>query len=184
MLVIGLCGAEGAGKSTVARYLSNYHEGRIIPFAGPLKKMLEALGVPAESLYGTPEDKERPLDLLGGKSARWAMQSLGTEWGRKLIDNDLWTNAWKQKVVSSTTPVIIADDLRFTNEANAIHSLGGVVVRVRRVQIETSNLVVHPSQRWWELPAKFELHNDGDIDALEAQAEQMMKRLSHPTVDA
>lgn len=183
-LVIGLCGAEGAGKSTVARYLLHARDAKIVPFAAPLKRMLEGLGLPAASLYGTPEDKARPLDLLGGKSGRWAMQSLGTEWGRKLIHPDLWMNAWKLQVSHTSTPIVVADDLRFMNEAAAVRSFGGIVIRVRRSAVEKIDETLHPSARWWDIPTDAEVHNDGDVDHLERQVGRVLEVFESRIVDA
>lgn len=128
-LVIGLAGPMGSGKSTAAKDLAKRAGFEILPFAEPLKRMLLALGVPHRNLYGSQREKAEPLALLGGRSARDAMKTLGTEWGRELISPTLWVNAWKK---SAAGRVIIADDVRFPNEAAAVRALGGVVIRIER----------------------------------------------------
>lgn len=144
---IGLIGPAGAGKSTVARVIANSLGAAVLPFAAPLKDMLAALGVPSRALYGSPADKTAPLDMLGGRSARWAMQTLGTEWGRNMVDERLWVRAWQNRARQSNAR-IIADDVRFTQEADAIRALGGVIIAVVRSEADfyTSMAGVHASE--------------------------------------
>lgn len=138
MLVIGLCGAEGAGKSTVAQVLEQYYGATVLPFAAPFKRMLAEIGVPDAHLYGTPEQKAQPLELLAGHSARYAMQTLGTEWGRECMGPDFWATIWRakvQKIVASYDGrkhpiVVVADDVRFGSEVSAIRDYGGTVLCV------------------------------------------------------
>jgi dephospho-CoA kinase len=178
-MIIGLCGAEGAGKSSVARRLAAVHAAEIIPFAKPLKDMLIALGVPPESLYGTPEQKEEPLDILCGKSGRYAAQRLGTEFGRNLIGPDIWVNAWTERVISSRAPTIVADDLRFHNEAETVRVLGGFVICVRntRAAVVDRNKA-HPSQRWWDIRSDFTIDNDGDLNDLYRQVDRVVQSMT------
>ena len=65
---------------------------------------------------------------------------LGTECGRQCIDQNIWVNKWKEKVekvisplvggMIYLSPVVIADDVRFDNEALAVKELGGMVVEL------------------------------------------------------
>lgn len=153
--IIALCGPAGVGKSTLARVLADLAPrfaisgkgdrravrlpscGVVVSLAAPLKTMLRTLGVPAENLNGTLDQKEAPLDLLCGKSARAAMRTLGTEWGRECIHPELWLRAWEhaahQAVAKQTAPsLVIVDDLRFDNERLYLQRLGAVVVRLFR----------------------------------------------------
>lgn len=169
-IVLGFCGPEGAGKSTAAKLVCTSHRSvQIIPFAQPLKKMLEALGVPAENLYGTLEQKLAPLDILAGHSARWAAQSLGTEWGRDLIHPDLWVLAWKRAVAASEANIVLADDLRFQNEAAAVQTLGGKIVLLMRPDADdrAGTNGAHRSQEYWKLPVDETIINSGDLGALD-----------------
>jgi hypothetical protein len=102
--------------------------------------MMRSLGLTDREIDG--DHKELPCELLGGKTPRHAMQTIGTEWGRDLIDGDLWINAWKRSIEKLPPNVpIVCDDVRFANEAEAIHAMGGVVIRVVRLgQREFSEL--------------------------------------------
>lgn len=178
-LVIGLCGPEGAGKSTVARLLTEIFEAEIVPFALPLKRMLLSLGIDERHVFGTPADKEEPLEMLGGKSARYAMQTLGSEWARDLICNNLWVNAWRKAMEHKRGWLIVADDLRFQNEADAIKDLGGCVVCVLRepLRLVPSEQELHRSQQFYKLPRDYTLINDGDLEDLRSGVWHLMQSL-------
>ena len=136
--LIGLCGFKQCGKSTASKALvsDGFHK---LSFAGPLKGMLAALGLTEAQLNG--DQKEVPCDLLGGKTPRWAMQSLGTEWGRECIDEHIWTRAFisqaRRHLLAGTS--VVCDDVRFPNEVHAIQQAGGKVIRILRDGCETSN---------------------------------------------
>jgi hypothetical protein len=83
MILIGLHGKAHAGKDTVGQMLVGYGLDRVA-FADPIKRMLiEGLGLTAEH-FDSPL-KEEPIPWLG-KSPRQLMQTLGTEWGRDLVN--------------------------------------------------------------------------------------------------
>ena len=124
--VVGLCGAAGSGKTTAAAYLAERFGFERVRFAGPLKDMLRVLGLGDDEIEGG--SKEKPSALLLGKTPRQAMQWLGTEWGRNLIGEDFWVNAWGTRAFRF--PSVVAEDVRFKNEADAIRRMGGIVVRI------------------------------------------------------
>lgn len=127
--VVALTGAAGSGKSTAADYLIRQHGYERVKFAGPLKRMAAAIGLDNAALEG--ELKEAPLDLLCGKTPRHVMQTLGTEWGRGCIGEDLWVRLWlRDASVRLFSSRVVVDDLRFPNEAAAVRSLGGVIIKL------------------------------------------------------
>lgn len=142
--IVAFTGLAGSGKSTAAAYLVKRHGYERVRFAGPLKAMMAALGCTPEQIDGS--EKELPCDLLGGKSPRHAMQTLGTEWGRDLITPDLWIRAWQAAVAKVPAGVpIVVDDCRFPNEGEAVRAAGGVIVRIERPGAGTSS--VHASEQ-------------------------------------
>ncbi|MGJ5032368.1 deoxynucleotide monophosphate kinase [Bradyrhizobium sp. HKCCYLS2038] len=153
--IIAFTGLAGAGKSTAAAHLVKSHGFERVRFAGPLKAMMAALGCSTTEIDG--DRKELPCELLGGKTPRWAMQTLGTEWGRQLIDSDLWIRAWRTAVDASPVSVVV-DDCRFPNEAEAIRAAGGVLVRIERPGAGTASK--HESEQH-ELPAITTISNAG-----------------------
>ena len=66
-----------------------------------------------------------------GRTPRYAMQTLGTEWGRDLISPNIWVNIVKHDILKIKGDVVI-DDCRFPNEVVMILGLGGVMVYIDR----------------------------------------------------
>lgn len=131
--------AMGAGKTTLAEALRG-HGYKRLPFAGPLKAMLRTLVMEAG---GSAEDarrvtdgdlKQAPCPWLSGCTPRHAMQTLGTQWGRQRMHPEFWVNLWRQRAEMELAAghSIVADDMRFPNEAAAIAALGGLTVRIER----------------------------------------------------
>lgn len=172
--IIAFTGLAGAGKSTAAAHLVNSRGFQRVRFAGPIKAMMLALGCTAEQVDGSL--KETPCDLLCGRTPRWAMQSIGTEWGRELIGSDLWIRAWEAALanVPADVPVVV-DDCRFPNEAAAVTKAGGILVRVERPGAGTSS--VHASEQH-ALPAAGTIHNTADERALGEQIDVLLRDLS------
>ncbi|WCD44202.1 putative deoxynucleotide monophosphate kinase [Xylophilus phage Lumi] len=130
-VIVGLAGEAGAGKSYLADYLVENYGAVKSSFASPLKKMLKCLGLTDAELWG--DEKEIPNHkLLLGRTPRHAMQTLGTEWGRQRIHPDIWAQAWKNMLLEDQPTFTVIEDVRFVNEVEAIRSLGGRVVGIRR----------------------------------------------------
>lgn len=139
-MIIGLAGDKGAGKTAIAGAIaSTRRQTFVMSFTSPIKEMLMVLlqnttvPDPHAHLYGRL--KEEPIAELGGKSARWAMQTLGTEWGRNMIDRDLWINITMNQVErlhGGSATLVIIDDVRFIGEANAIRDAGGRIFNILR----------------------------------------------------
>lgn len=159
--VVGLVGSAGSGKSTAAAMLVKQGF-RLCPFAKPLKDMLRVIGLTEEEINGRHKELEHPL--LCGKSPRQAMQLLGTQWGRELIGEDFWVTAWTGM---STGRRVVADDVRFPNEAEAIRRRDGIVVRIVRPGSRGTEHTEHMSERallGFECDAT--IVNDGSIPEL------------------
>ena len=127
--IVGLTGRSDVGKTTAGLYLVTQHQFIRRPFARSLKTMLMAIGLAPSHVDG--DLKNEPCDLLCGMTPRRCMQLLGTEFGRGMISPELWTNLWKIDVARTGMPVV-ADDVRFANEAAAVRERGGIVVRIDR----------------------------------------------------
>jgi hypothetical protein len=135
--LIGLTGRKGAGKDTAASVLvaQGYEN---VKFAGALKDMIRTLlsyqGVDADTIERMIEGdlKEVPTRFLGGHTPRYAMQTLGTEWGRDKMGANFWVGTTKQKVraVRSAGGKVVITDVRFLNEGVAVQEEGGIVYGV------------------------------------------------------
>jgi hypothetical protein len=173
--IIGLVGAKGCGKSTLAAQLQPRGFTRL-PFAEPLKLMLTAL-LAAQNLDAQGIDdmlnghaKEIPTRLLAGRTPRYAMQTLGTEWGRELIANDFWLRVWERRV-SGIAADIVVEDVRFSNEVDLIQRYLGVVVQItRQSQVESAD--GHASEKLAKL-----LIPDITITNFEGESQAMLRQL-------
>lgn len=138
--LVGLAGPAGVGKSTIAQELCTVvldPRFKRLRFAGPIKDMLLGLGLTREQVDGST--KETPCKILGDRTPRWAMRSLG-DWGRG-HDSDFWvwpTMHQTERELSAGYGVAI-DDVRFDNEAAAIIDLGGVIVQLTRHGVQASS---------------------------------------------
>ncbi len=145
--LIGLTGAAGCGKDTLASHLLHEHPDYFIyHFADPIKNMVnELLGVDMRQ-WENREWKEAVVPWLG-KSPRVLAQTIGTEWGRDIIHRDIWLLAAAQAYTCRDTLLgggMIVPDVRFDNEADWIHSRGGVVVKVDRPGV--ASVAAHASE--------------------------------------
>lgn len=126
--LIALTGVASSGKSTIAKELTRYGYTRS-KFSQTLKNMLLQIpGVTEEMTEG--KLKELPQIILGNRTPRDVMQTLGTEWGRDLVHKEIWLNAWQRSVEG--LKYVVVEDLRFPNEADLIKSLGGEIWSVTR----------------------------------------------------
>lgn len=92
---------------------------------------MAALGLTDREIEG--DLKEQPCALLSDKTPRFAMQTIGTEWGRDTIATDLWLRAWQAGLDRVPAGVnVVVDDCRFPNEAEAVRAAGGIIVRIVR----------------------------------------------------
>lgn len=175
---IGFCGPAGAGKSTAAEHLVKHWRFSRVRFAGPLKAMLLALGLDPDQVDG--DRKEEPSPLLCGRTPRQAMQWLGTEWGRQLIGDGFWIAAWQAAVerIPHDRPwrrganLIVADDVRYANEAKAIRDRGGLVVRIERPGAGSASGHAHASERQDFVPDRI-IRNTGDLVRFRAEIDAL-----------
>lgn len=145
LIVVGIIGVAGSGKTLVARHLIERYGFVRRRFAGPLKRMLRAgLGLTDAQLDG--DEKAVPLPQFGGATPRALMQTLGTEWGRRTIDPGLWVTCW-QRDVREAGGLVVCDDVRFPNEAAAVRSFGGTLWRVYRPGLVSMDHASERSQR-------------------------------------
>lgn len=177
-MLIGLYSpAQQSGKSTVAGYLSREYGFETRGFALAIKRMvidlMNSAGLTPEQIgFYMDLGKEDPIPELGYKSFRYLCQTQGTEWGRTLIDKDLWV---KLVVNNPKRPdLLVIDDVRFPNEHEAIRRAGGQVWRVHRPGVlPTSD---HPSEgllEGFEFDAT--ITNSGTIGDLERATEVALK---------
>ena len=175
--IIAFYGYKGCGKSEAGKVL--IPSGFVpLSFAAPLKNMLTELGLSIDEVWG--DQKEVPSELLGGKTPRHAMQTLGTEWGRECIDPDLWLRAWKRHLVGYGRYDIIVDDLRFPNEFRALKEMGATVVKIARPGKTSDG---HESERYVDdeeaIRPDYVITNEDTLETFRARIVGLLSHVSH-----
>ncbi len=135
MKIIGITGRARSGKDTLAHFLVDHHGYVRVGLADPLRGFVSTItGLTTEELTDSSL-KEAPLPWLGGISPRRMMQTLGTEWGRDLVDDQLWLKVAQraiEKAQRNGAPGVVIPDVRFDNEAEMVRAMGGEVVLLTR----------------------------------------------------
>ena len=171
---IGLVGEAGYGKSTSAWLLGEL--GYVtVPLALPLKNMLKTgFGLTDADLSQAHKNKACPK--LNGHTPRYAAQTLGTEWGRAHLGESIWLSAWEVLVDKMGAHLVVVDDVRFYNEIQFIHFLGGVIFQVHRPDHPTIGSDHESEHNWKEHLdlVDWTVINDGDEDALRAKLERAL----------
>ena len=166
MRLIGIHGKARAGKDTVAEFLREHAFVRNA-FADPIRyAVAEMFELTLAQILG--HQKEEVIDWLG-RSPRYLMQTLGTEWGRNLVHRDVWLLIAKQawKTIPPTYKGMVIPDVRFENEAAWIREEGELWIierpGVAAVESHISEAGITPK------PGDKLIINDGSFEDLEAQ---------------
>ena len=131
--LVGFAGYKRCGKGTAAEALAElgYTD---VPFAGGLKSMLSAWlkynGVEDTTMYTDDWLKDHKSRYFNNKEFRYAMQTLGTEWGRGFMGNRFWIEGWERKIAPLN--LITISDVRFPDEVDAVREKGGIIIKIRR----------------------------------------------------
>lgn len=168
--VIGLTGHMRAGKDTVAEILGERGYKRI-GFADALKSMALVLNpyVTAHTRLAELVDREGWEGAKEEPEVRRLLQVLGTECVRDHLGQDAWVSALSLTMRHDTERDYVVADVRFPNEADAIHAWGGEVWRVVRPGFEGDG---HASERFMDsIAADRSIINDGTIEDLRASLE-------------
>lgn len=167
-MLIGFSGKKGSGKSYFADYLVNNKLFIKLSFASPLKEITKIL------FNLSDEDVKDPIkkELINPKfnaSPRELMQWLGTdimreEFNKKFnYSGSIWIDNVKDKVKTllDNNKDVVIDDVRFQNEVDMIHSLGGIVINLRNDLDNTLNnsTSTHSSENQ-KLTFNYEFVND------------------------
>ena len=178
----------GAGKSTVADILTKHFSNVVrLSFATPLKQMsavfFESLGFAPEMIHFllSPDGKATEITSHStGKifTPRHVMQTIGTEWGRNCITENVWTDIAKDRALQimghGLCPVF--DDMRFDNEYAMLKGLEARFVHIHRPGMEPM-VVTHASEgglrsKHWD----FEIINNTSLDMLEKSVLEAIER--------
>ena len=140
--VIGVVGFIGSGKGTVADFLVKHHGFVKDSLAASLKDSVSCMfGWPRDLLEGDTKEsrdfREKVDEFWSEKlkrpgfTPRLALQLMGTEAGRDVFGQDMWIASLEKRIIARGEPTVVAD-VRFPNEIDWIHSIGGKVIMVQR----------------------------------------------------
>jgi energy-coupling factor transporter ATP-binding protein EcfA2 len=145
-MIIGITGKIGSGKTTISKYMEEigYQE---YQFAKPLKDIAKIFGYTEIQVNGSQSDKLEPHPLWK-VPAREFLQKLGTDIFRdKLheiipamkIETSIWVDIFRHQITQNPgNKNWVVSDVRFEDEADAIRSMGGVIIRVQKKDQKTS----------------------------------------------
>ncbi len=177
--IIGIAGHARAGKDTVAQFIQEEYRAATYAFAEPLKAMLRALGLDEQDLNSWRKD-ETNYDFQA--TPRHMMQTLGTEWGRDTINDNIWVIAAAKRIqrLSQAQPdsTIIITDVRFENEADFVRKHGFLIHVERPIQrIDGST---HRSENPIRINEAEDsvIVNDGDLEQLREEALRIASAIS------
>ena len=182
--VIGVMGKKRSGKDTFASQLINAHGFTQVRFADPLREMLKALDpivyndddgytdVRLSNVLGPDDDWETAKEL---PEVRRLMQRIGTEAGRDVLGDDVWTNAALRKINEIDGPVVVTD-VRFPNEYDLVEDiLDGWTVRISRPSLIRPAILEHASETALdEHFPRYEIINDGTVGDLHLAADRLV----------
>lgn len=175
MKIVAFYGPQGAGKSESAKAVSFLEGWHRVSFAGPLYAMMSSLlGTDARKI-----DKEAPLPGLCGKTLRYALQRLGTEFGRGMIGDTVWLEALTRRVGElrkDGAAGVVIDDLRFANEYRLLRDMGAKVIRIEREgrMIPTMNGGHASEADWVGFTPDAVIENCGSVESLREMVIQMV----------
>lgn len=174
--IIVVHGLKESGKTLLAERFIKKYGYKKVKMADTLKNMLRVLlregGLSKKEIERCIEGdlKNKPLDILSGKTARFAMMKLGDEW-RNFIDKELWVNIAVLKIerMLKKNKKIIIDDIRYPAELKVLSRFNPVKIVITRKgkHFEEIKEDTHPS----EIPMPVEnfdyvIANDSDSKKL------------------
>ena len=186
-MLIGVTGKKRSGKDTLAQALIGAGFVRVA-FADPIRALAYALDplvwVEADEQYllppavrflgrGSSHRLAWLVDVVGWEAAkntrevRRTLQRLGADAGRAVLGESVWLDLGMTAALRH--PDVVITDVRFPDEADAVRTAGGLVVRVTRPGVTSTD--THATETAMDgYPVDVELINDTTIDALHAAA--------------
>ncbi len=104
------------------------------------------------------------FDWLAPHSPRQILQWWGTDY-RRAQRGDYWIHQVREKILSNQSQNWVITDVRFQNESDLVHQLGGSLVVVLRPWINP--VAEHVSEEFWQTcKADWRIENSGTLDDL------------------
>lgn len=179
-MLYGLTGYAGSGKSEAAQHLETKGFSRLNFKDALVAEMKERFRGTIQSIY----DETGNVDLGWPHAADWLfeqkppifralMQNYGTDVRRK--DDPLyWVKQWENAYCAIHPADVVVDDVRFLNEANAIHRYGGKVIRIVRSDVQNGGSHVSETEMDQIVPDYTIEVEYGDLEGLRAKLDELV----------
>ncbi|MEU4568652.1 hypothetical protein [Micromonospora sp. NPDC023956] len=179
--IVGLIGRKRVGKDTVAARLVQTHGYRRHAFADKLRDAALALDPIVVGWQGITIRLSEVVRAVGWEVAkdkipevRRTLQNYGV--AIRAMDEDFWVRPVLSSIAADLTTPAVVTDVRFPNEARAIVSAGGVLVRVVRPGLDESD--THESETALvNYPTVYTLDNTATIERLYEQTDGLAAQL-------
>lgn len=180
--VIGLMGWAQSGKDSAAAGLDDRFWKRV-SFADGLREFALAVDPIINSgwLHWRLSDAVKDRGWEGAKQepeVRRLLQAIGTEAGRNIIGEDVWTNIGAEKALDAMEDGygVVFTDCRFANEVDLVRELGGSLVRITRPGVGPVN--GHISETALDgIEPDFTIVNDGTPEELQEKLVEYARSL-------
>ena len=185
-MIIGFTGKKRSGKSTASAYVLSRIEAERVNFkTALLNEMKDRFPNTLNALVRLIEvqnyDGTKPLTVDGmleekpDDVIRFFLQEYGTG-VRRADDPDYWVDQWKNTALDLKDKSIVVDDIRFLNEARAVRELSGIIIRIEREGLETTD--THISETEMDgITADYTIRaQTGDIKALQYQLGRILEK--------
>lgn len=187
MMILGLCGAAGSGKDTIANYLVSHYGFQKLAFASSLKDSIASIfNWDRELLEGSTEKsrlwRETVDEWWATKldiphlTPRWVLQQVGTDVMRNHFHSNIWITSLEHKLINAGTDIVVTD-IRFENELQIILDHGGHILHISRPTNESSISSNHISEKL-DFAEKYNPHrliNDSTIQDLYSRIDALLQ---------
>jgi hypothetical protein len=190
--IILLVGYARAGKDTVADNIVQLHDDVELicftqKFAEPLYQMMHSMFVETGAFEDGEFDKNEYVPFAPNQvTFRKALQTLGTEWGRDVLGDNLWANLLCARIsnLPNAFPgivelgcTIVVSDCRFVNEATTLREAFSNVEIWSVVRDQSEPQLQHRSEQ--EIETLFTMSdvvidNNGSYDELETRVQNAL----------
>lgn len=174
--IIGLAGYAQSGKDSVGQIIHRLYSHTVLSFSDILREFLFAQDLhlsdgkrlnPLVNAYGW-EEVRRMYD----PEIRLLQQHTGHEAGRLVLGGSVWVDAWINRV-DTFGGSWVNPSVRYPNEVEAIHRLGGTMIRVIRPGVGAVNS--HASDSALDdMTMDLRIVNDGDLVDLEGEVQRVL----------
>ena len=190
--IIAFTGPAGCGKDLVTEIMTSQMirrdpsvSIRSLSFAAPIKLAVACILNCDVDDFNDRKFKEG--SLLGSHglatSPRQMMQLLGDEYGRQLIDDQIWIKTAQNNyddACDKGADFVFITDLRYTNEHEWVLENGGVVIYIDRQDV--APVATHASESGLSNAPCFCIDNNSCIDDLRNEVLEMTCILQRPPV--